>query len=121
MEKNLLYYDGFQKMPRHWNGESIHQLYFTDIKTDEDISFLLCNYAQELSVALGKNVYSSIDELENDFDILWDKKESTLSPLKEEFSDVQAEYSRMMNQGVPIEDINAAMLKQYKVSVPSRT
>lgn len=60
MPKQLLYYDHFTKMPKHFCGEPIYQFYFKDVKTLEDVILGECSCNEEVSNILGGHYYQDI-------------------------------------------------------------
>ena len=46
MERKLLYYDWFEIIPRHYDGERIIDFIFKDVKTGEDFVLGSCYYAE---------------------------------------------------------------------------
>lgn len=109
-ERKLLYYDRFQRMPRHYNGAPIFHFIFKDVKTGEDITLGACYFAEEVSKTIGGLYYEDIVEATNDFDILWNLSDERIRPVADTFDEVQVEYQRMINEGVTLEEINSAMI-----------
>ncbi len=120
IERKLLYYDHFKRMPRHYNGEPIFHFIFKDVKTGEDTILGACYFNQEVSEILGGYYYNEITEAENDFDILWNVSNERISPIDDAFEDVQAEYQRMLNEGVSQEEINSAIMTLFQNKSKSR-
>lgn len=121
VERKLLYYDCFQKMPRHYNGEPIFHFMCKDVKTGEDITLGACYFSQEVSETLGGHYYSEITDAENDFDILWSLSDERISPVADTFEEVQAEYQRMLSEGVSQEEINSAMMTLFQNKSKSKS
>lgn len=121
VERKLLYYDRFQRMPRHYNGEPIFHFIFKDVKTSEDITLGACYFSQEISEALGGQYYSEITDAENDFDILWSLSDERISPVADTFEEVQVEYQRMLSEGVSQEKINSAMITLFQSKSKSKS
>lgn len=118
-ERQLLYYDRYQRMPRHWNGSPIHHFSCKNVKTGEDVTLGACYYNEEVSNALGGHYYEEITDAAADFDILWKLSDERISVVAETFEEVQVEYLRMLQEGVLPQDINSAMMNFYQVK--SRT
>lgn len=112
-ERKLLYYDRFQRMPRHCNGEPIFHFMCKDVKTGVDFILGSCFFADEASSVLGGHYYSDITEATHDFDILWNLSDERISPVADTFEEVQAEYQRMLSEGVTLEEINVAMMTLF--------
>lgn len=121
VERKLLYYDRFQRMPRHYNGEPIFHFMCKDVKTGEDITLGACYFSQAVSEALGGHYYSEITEAENDFDILWNLSDERISTVADTFEEVQAEYQRMLSEGVSQEEINSAMITLFQSKSKSKS
>lgn len=113
-ERKLLYYDRFQRMPRHYNGAPIFHFMCKDVKTGEDVTLGACYFAEEVSKTIGGHYYEDIVEATNDFDILWSLSDERISPVADTFDEVQAEYQRMINEGVSVEEINSAMITLFQ-------
>lgn len=113
-ERKLLYYDRFQRMPRHYNGAPIFHFMCKDVKTGEDVTLGACYFAEEVSKTIGGHYYEDIVEATNDFDILWSLSDDRISPVADTFDEVQAEYQRMINEGVSPEEINSAMITLFQ-------
>lgn len=113
-ERKLLYYDRFQRMPRHYNGAPIFHFICKDVKTGEDVTLGACYFAEEVSKTIGGHYYEDIVEATNDFDILWSLSDERISPVADTFDEVQAEYQRMINEGVSPEEINSAMITLFQ-------
>ena len=113
-ERKLLYYDRFQRMPRHYNGAPIFHFICKDVKTGEDVTLGACYFAEEVSKTIGGHYYEDIVEATNDFDILWSLSDERISPVADTFDEVQAEYQRMINEGVSVEEINSAMITLFQ-------
>lgn len=113
-ERKLLYYDRFQRMPRHYNGAPIFHFMCKDVKTGEDVTLGACYFAEEVSKTIGGHYYEDIVEATNDFDILWSLSDERISPVADTFDEVQAEYQRMINEGVSPEEINSAMITLFQ-------
>ena len=113
-ERKLLYYDHFQSMPRHYNGAPIFHFMCKDVKTGEDVTLGACYFAEEVSKTIGGHYYEDIVEATNDFDILWSLSDERISPVADTFDEVQAEYQRMINEGVSPEEINSAMITLFQ-------
>lgn len=121
LERKLLYYDRFQRMPRHYNGKPIFHFMCKDVKTGEDITLGTCYFSQAVSETLGGHYYSEITEAENDFDILWSLSDERISPVADTFEEVQAEYQRMLSEGVSQEEINSAMITLFQSKSKSKS
>ena len=113
-ERKLLYYDRFQRMPRHYNGAPIFHFICKDVKTGEDVTLGACYFAEEVSKTIGGHYYEDIVEATNDFDILWSLSDERISPVADTFDEVQAEYQRMINEGVSPEEINSSMITLFQ-------
>ena len=113
-ERKLLYYDRFQRMPRHYNGAPIFHFMCNDVKTGEDVTLGACYFAEEVSKTIGGHYYEDIVEATNDFDILWSLSDERISPVADTFDEVQAEYQRMINEGVSPEKINSSMITLFQ-------
>lgn len=113
-ERKLLYYDRFQRMPRYYNGAPIFHFMCKDVKTGEDVTLGACYFAEEVSKTIGGHYYEDIVEATNDFDILWSLSDDRISPVADTFDEVQAEYQRMINEGVSPEEINSAMITLFQ-------
>ena len=113
-EKQLLYYDRYQRMPRHFKGAPIHHFGFKDVKTGDEVTLGACWYNEEVSKALGGHYYEEITEAVKDFDILWKLSDERISVVAETFEEVQLEYQRMLQEGVSPQDINSAMMEYYQ-------
>ena len=113
-ERKLLYYDRFQRMPRHYNGAPIFHFMCKDVKTGEDVTLGACYFAEEVSKTIGGHYYEDIVEATNDFDILWSLSDDRISPVADTFDEVQAEYQRMINEGVSPEEINSSMITLFQ-------
>lgn len=113
-ERKLLYYDRFQRMSRHYNGAPIFHFMCKDVKTGEDVTLGACYFAEEVSKTIGGHYYEDIVEATNDFDILWSLSDERISPVADTFDEVQAEYQRMINEGVSPEEINSAMITLFQ-------
>ena len=113
-ERKLLYYDRFQRIPRHYNGAPIFHFMCKDVKTGEDVTLGACYFAEEVSKTIGGHYYEDIVEATNDFDILWSLSDERISPVADTFDEVQAEYQRMINEGVSPEEINSAMITLFQ-------
>ena len=113
-ERKLLYYDRFQRMPRHYNGAPIFHFMCKDVKTGEDVTLGACYFAEEVSKTIGGHYYEDIVEATNDFDILWSLSDERISPVADTFDEVQTEYQRMINEGVSPEEINSAMITLFQ-------
>ena len=113
-ERKLLYYDRFQRMPRHYNGAPIFHFMCKDVKTGEDVTLGACYFAEEVSKTIGGHYYEDIAEATNDFDILWSLSDERISPVADTFDEVQAEYQRMINEGVSPEEINSSMITLFQ-------
>ena len=113
-ERKLLYYDRFQRMPRHYNGAPIFHFMCKDVKTGEDVTLGACYFAEEVSKTIGGHYYEDIVEATNDFDILWSLSDERISTVADTFDEVQAEYQRMINEGVSPEEINSAMITLFQ-------
>ena len=114
IERKLLYYDRFQRIPRHYNGAPIFHFMCKDVKTGEDVTLGACYFAEEVSKTIGGHYYEDIVEATNDFDILWSLSDERISPIADTFDEVQAEYQRMINEGVSPEEINSAMITLFQ-------
>ena len=114
IERKLLYYDRFQRIPRHYNGAPIFHFMCKDVKTGEDVTLGACYFAEEVSKTIGGHYYEDIVEATNDFDILWSLSDERISPVADTFDEVQAEYQRMINEGVSPEEINSAMITLFQ-------
>lgn len=112
--KQLLYYDSYQKMQKHYRGAPIYHFSFKDIRTGDKVTLGACYYSNEIANCLGEHYYEDITDAENDFDILWNLSDEKISGIKETFEEVQLEFQRMLKKGVYKEDINSTMLKYYK-------
>lgn len=119
-ERKLLYYDRFQKMPRHYNGAPLFCFMFKDVKTGEDIILRSCIFSQEVSAILGGHYYSEITNAVNDFDILWSLSDEKISPVTDNFEEVQTEYQRMLSEGVSQEEINPSMMILFQSKTESK-
>ena len=113
-ERKLLYYDRFQRMPRHYNGAPIFYFMCKDVKTGEDVTLGACYFAEEVSKTIGGHYYEDIVEATNDFDILWSLSDERISPVADTFDEVQTEYQRMINEGVSPEEINSSMITLFQ-------
>ena len=113
-ERKLLYYDRFQRMPRHYNGAPIFHFMCKDVKTGEDVTLGACYFAEEVSKTIGGHYYEDIVEATNDFDILWSLSDERISPVADTFDEVQAQYQRMINEGVSPEEINSSMITLFQ-------
>ena len=113
-ERKLLYYDRFQRMPRHYNGAPIFHFMCKDVKTGEAVTLGACYFAEEVSKTIGGHYYEDIVEATNDFDILWSLSDERISPVADTFDEVQTEYQRMINEGVSPEEINSAMITLFQ-------
>ena len=113
-ERKLLYYDRFQRMPRHYNGAPIFHFMCKDVKTGEDVTLGVCYFAEEVSKTIGGHYYEDIAEAINDFDILWSLSDERISPVADTFDEVQTEYQRMISEGVSPEEINSAMITLFQ-------
>ena len=113
-ERKLLYYDRFKRMPRHYNGAPIFHFMCKDVKTGEDVTLGACYFAEEVSKTIGGHYYEDVVEATNDFDILWSLSDERISPVADTFDEVQAEYQRMINEGVSPEEINSAMITLFQ-------
>ena len=114
VERKLLYYDHFQRMPRNYNGAPIFHFMCKDVKTGEDVILGACCFAEEVSEAVGGYYYEDIVEATNDFDILWNLSNERIRPIADTFNEVQAEYQRLINDGVSPEEINSAMITLFQ-------
>ena len=70
-------------------------------------------FADEASSVLGGHYYLDITEATHDFDILWNLSDERISPVADTFEEVQAEYQRMLSEGVTLEEINVAMMTLF--------
>ena len=113
-ERKLLYYDRFQRMPKHYNGAPIFHFMCKDVKTGEDFTLGSCYFADEVSSVVGGHYYVDITEAIRDFDILWNLSDERISPVADTFDEVQAEYQRMLSEGVTSEEINSEMMTLFK-------
>lgn len=120
MERKLLYYDRFQRMPRHYDGAPIFHFLFKDVKTGEDVTIGSCFFAEEASNFLGGVYYDDIIEAEKDYDILWNLSDDRIRPAAETFEEVQAEYQKMLKNGISEKEVNSEMIKYYKEKRVSR-
>lgn len=114
-ERKLLYYDHFQRMPRHYDGAPIFHFMCKDVKTGEDITLGTCYFNEEVSNVLGGHYYQEITDAIKDYDIIWNLSYNRISPVADTFEDVQTEYQRMLNEGVSKEEINIAMITQFQI------
>lgn len=73
-----------------------------------------CCFAEEVSNLLGRHYYYDITDATNDFDILWNLSDEKISPVTDTFEEVKVEYQRMINEGVPPEEINSAMITLFQ-------
>ena len=76
-ERKLLYYDRFQRMPRHYNGAPIFQFMCKGVKTGEDVTLGACYFAEEVSKTIGGHYYEDIAEATNDYVIGIDRTNVT--------------------------------------------
>lgn len=113
-KRMLLYYDRFQRTPKHYKGEPIYRFMFKDVETGEDIILGQCYFAKEVSDILDEHYYFDITEASRDFDILWNLTEEKISPVTDTFEEVQVEYQTMLNDGVDSKEINSAMIALFK-------
>lgn len=109
-ERRLLYYCSFQSTSRNYNGEPIFHFTYKDVKTGEEVILGSCLFNQEVSDILGGHYYSEITDAADDFDILWSVSDEKISPIDDNFETVQAEYQRMLNEGISQEKINSDMM-----------
>lgn len=114
LERKLLYYDRCQRIPRHYCGEPIFHFIFKDVKSGEDFTLGSCFFADEVSSVFGGHYYADITEATRDFDILWSLSDERISPVAANFEEVQAEYRRMLSEGVTSEEINFAMMTLFQ-------
>lgn len=121
IERKLLYYDHFQRMPGHYNGAPIFHFMCKDVKTGEDVTLVTCYFAEEMSKVFDGYYYGDIVEAANDFDILWNLSDERIRPVADTFDEVQAEYQRMINDGVTPEEINFAMITSFQQKIRSKT
>lgn len=119
-ERKLLYYDRFQKMPRNYEGVPIFHFMCKDVKTGEDVILGTCFFSQEVSELLGEHYYREITDAVNDFDILWNLSNEGISPVAATFEEVQAEYQRMLSEGVSQEEINSAIIMSFQKKSKSK-
>lgn len=120
MERKLLYYDRFQRMPRHYDGAPIFHFLFKDVKTGEDVTIGSCFFAEEASDILGGVYYEDIVEAEKDYDILWNLSDDRIRPVVETFEEVENEYQRMLKDGVSEKEVNSEMIKFFEEKRVSR-
>ncbi len=113
-KRKLLYYDRFQRTPKHYMGEPVYHFFFKDVETGEDIILGQCYYAKEVSDILDEIYYFDITEATNNYDILWNLSEEKIRPVTDTFKEVQFEYKRMLNNGVDTKDINSEMISLFK-------
>ena len=113
-ERKLLYYDYFQRMPRHYDGAPIFHFMCKDVKTGEDVILGSCIFSQEVSKFFDGYYYSEIKEATRDFDILWNLSDERISPVADNFEEVQAEYQRLLSEDVSPEEINSIMIELFQ-------
>ena len=114
VEKPLLNYQGTKNTTWSWYESPIYIYKFIDVKTGKHFTFWECLYAKEAAEAFRAPFYENITHATADFDILWKISEKQISPVAPT-SEVQAEYQRMVNEGVEPDKINDAMMELYKV------
>ena len=56
-----------------------------------------------------------------EFDILWSLSNERIRPVADTFDEVQAEYQRMINDGVSPEKINSAMITLFQQKIRIKT
>ena len=113
-EKKLLYYDHYQIMPKHYNGNSIIHFNFIDVKTGKNFVLGQSYAASEMSNILDGYYYEDITKATDDFDILWSLSDTKISPITATFEKVQAEYQKILNEGITKEEVNFKMLTLFQ-------
>jgi hypothetical protein len=120
LEKDLLYYDRCKMMPRHYNGSPIEHFLFKNVRTGEYVTLGACFYNEQVSNILGGHYYGKITAATEDFDILWKLSENGISVIAETFEETQAEYQRMVQEGVTPKEINSAMMALYQAKARTK-
>ena len=120
-EKKLLYYNRYEKMPRHYDGAPIYHVFFIDVKTGKEFALGLCDFAVEVSNMLGGRYYSDITKAAHDYDILWNISDEKISPITNTFEEVQLEYQRLLREGIVSEEINSKMIALFQEKQKQKT
>lgn len=115
-EKDLIYYEGcelYDKSLWHFNRRPKIKLFkFRNVKTGEYLK-IGGSFYKELVEEMGYKFYENVLEAEKDFDILWDKTSTIISPLTQAYEEVREEYENLLKQNIPSEQINEIVLNKY--------
>jgi len=118
-EKKLLYYERYVQNKFRLNESTrirIAHIICKDVKTNEIVILGHTIFPEEVSksLAIAEHYYDNIDNITNDYDLLWILTEETLSPIIYTFEEVQAEYQRLINDGVKKDEINSIIIELFK-------
>lgn len=119
MEKRLLYYERYVETKFRLNDTvRINVAHFVckDVKNGETVTLGLTLYPEVVSkfLAIAERYYDDIDKISNNYDILWDLTEEEISPILYSFEEVQAEYQKLINDGVKRDEINSAIITLFQ-------
>lgn len=119
MEKRLLYYERYVETKFRLNDTArINVAYFVckDVKNGETVTLGHTLYPEVVSkfLAIAERYYDDIDKISNNYDILWDLTEEEISPILYSFEEVQAEYQKLINDGVKRDEINSAIITLFQ-------
>lgn len=118
-EKRLLYYERFVQDKFRLNDFTrikVAYLICKDVKTGENVALGHTLFPKEVSksLAIAEHYYDDIEKITNDYDILWILTEEEISPIPYTFEEVQAEYQRLINEGVKNDEINSTMITLFQ-------
>ena len=91
-EKRILYFEGYDMMPRNYMGYGVFHFYFKDVETDEEIILGECVRATELNKTSDIKYYEEIKDAEEEYYILWRYNDYNVSKINAELEEVQYEH-----------------------------
>lgn len=112
MEKELAYYIGYERKPKHFEGNYVYLFNFRGVESGEYFSLGYCyEHGEELSNFGYGHFYNNILDMCNDFDIIWELKEDRITPSSTDYEVIQKEYEELFEAGEP--NVNDYLLQKY--------
>ena len=115
-KKRLLYYNLCRLYDESWQGYPVRQFEFIDIMTGGVVILGECYLNEGIARIMGGIYYKDIAEAAKDYDVLWLLSDEKICRVAETVEGPQAEYRRMINEGVTPEQVNQAMLVLFNVA-----
>lgn len=113
MIKDLLFFAKVKQMDKMYKDEHIYRYYFIDLRTDKIIGLPLSKYADELTEIYKRKYYESIEQMCEDYDILFKEDSDGISEVNL-YTEVKRAYLDLLKEHLKPEEINRRMLESYE-------